>query len=323
MSYILRQQAAPKMGLGRRLLVVAVASTAAATTALAMPGSHAQSSTVSANKLEFEVASVRPNKSGGKSSMNVDPLPGDHFVPTGGLYSAKNIVLIQYIAFAYKLTLNQLQSVVSQVPWVANEQFDIEARAGGDPTKDQYRMMMQSLLADRFKMTVHYETRQIPVFGLVLAKPGKLGSHLRLHQANDPICSGPPVEPVRGIYPADAEGFPEACGNIESMEPSGPARFREGGRDLTMAKIASSNMGVLGGVGRPMLDQTDIKGTVDFSLEWAKTAANVTNSQEFHPDEDAPSFIEALREQLGLKLVPQNGPSEIFVVDHIEHPSLN
>jgi hypothetical protein len=64
-------------------------------------------------KLEFEVASVRQNKTNDKASMNVDPTPGDGMVPTGGLYSARNIVLVQYIAFAYKLTNQQLRSAVA------------------------------------------------------------------------------------------------------------------------------------------------------------------------------------------------------------------
>jgi hypothetical protein len=78
------------------------------------PAGHAQSPVASISplpkegKLEFEVASVRQNKTDGKASMNVDPTPGDSMISTGGLYSARNIVLVQYIAFAYKLTNRQL-----------------------------------------------------------------------------------------------------------------------------------------------------------------------------------------------------------------------
>lgn len=127
-------------------------------TGLCAAQSHAQSPMAvppSANvgkRLEFEVASVRPNKSDNKGFMNVNPTGGDNFTPTGGLYVARNIVLVSYISFSYKLTMKQLQSVVSQVPWITEDRFDIEARAEGNPTKDQYRQMMQSLLADRFKL---------------------------------------------------------------------------------------------------------------------------------------------------------------------------
>ena len=105
--------------------------------------------------------------------MNVDPTSFDSFTPTGGLYVAKNIALAEFVAFAYKLTNKQLASFESQVPWSLEELFDIEARAEGDPTKDQYRLMMQSLLADRFKLPVHFETRDVQIYALVLAKPGK------------------------------------------------------------------------------------------------------------------------------------------------------
>jgi uncharacterized protein (TIGR03435 family) len=285
-----------------------------------VPG-NAQSPTAAGGRLEFEVASVRQNKSNDKASMNVDPTSGDGMVPTGGLYTATNIVLAQYIAFAYKLTNQQLRSMVSQVPWVSEDRFDIEARAEGNPTKDQYRLMMQSLLADRFKMAVHFEMRQIPLFALVLAKPGKLGPQLRLHRADDPVCTTPAAA-LRGPAPVDAEGFPERCGGPQSMKPSVPGRMKSGGRDVPMARIAAILTGV-GGVDRPMVDQTGLQGTVDYSLEWIQVAANVPFGAEFHPDESAPTFEEALKEQLGIKMVSEKGSVDFFIVDHVEHPSEN
>jgi uncharacterized protein (TIGR03435 family) len=84
---------------------------------------------------EFEVASVRRNKSNDEAAINVDPTFLDGPVSTGGPYLAKNIKLIQYIAFAYRLTQNQLQSVESQVPWTTEKKFDIEAQAGATPQK--------------------------------------------------------------------------------------------------------------------------------------------------------------------------------------------
>lgn len=291
------------------------------------PAGYAQSSMAALSpsptgrKLEFEVASVRQNKTDDKASMNVDPTPGDGMVPTGGLYTARNIVLAQYIAFAYKLTNQQLRSVVSQVPWVSEDRFDIEARAEGNPTKDQYRQMMQSLLADRFKMAVHIETRQVPLFALVLVKPEKLGPQLRLHRAADPVCSTPGAV-MRGQPPADAEGFPERCGGPLSMKASAPGRMKSGGRDVPMSRFAAVLTGV-GVVDRPMVDQTGLQGTVDYNLEWMQVAANVPSGAEFHPDESAPTFEEALKEQLGLKMVSEKGPVDFFIVDHLEHASEN
>ena len=303
-----------------RTLIFLIGAMAVSSPTMAAHESLAQSP--STGKPEFEVASVRQNKSDGKSSMNVDPTSGDSFTPTGGLYLAKNIVLVSYISFAYKLTNKQLQSVVSQAPWTAVDRFDIEARAAGDPTKDQYRSMMQSLLADRFKMTVHFETREVPLYGLILAKPGKLGPQLRLHQAGDPVCSSPPAQ-TRGPIQADADGFPQYCGGPVGMKPSASGRMKNGGRNVPLTRFAAITPAGVGGVDRPVIDQTGIKEPVDYYLEWQQVAGNVPFGTGFHPDESAPTFDEALKQQLGLKLVPQKGPIDFFVVDHIEHPSEN
>jgi uncharacterized protein (TIGR03435 family) len=274
---------------------------------------------------EFEVASVRQNKSNSEASMNVDPTFSDGPISTGGLYMAKNIKLIQYIAFAYRLTQSQLQSVESQVSWTTERKFDIEARAEGNPTKAQYRLMMQTLLADRFKLKIHYETRQVPVYALILAKSGKLGPQLRLHRPDDPVCATDSPAPAPGSAhnpEVDAGGFPNACGGPRGMRPSGPGRMKAGGRDVPMARFAVI-MGGVGVVDRPMVDETGLKGTVDYSLEWRQVAGNVGFGGNFDPDESAPTFEEALRDQLGIKMVSQKGPVDFFIVDHIESPSAN
>jgi uncharacterized protein (TIGR03435 family) len=100
--------------------------------------------------------------------------PGDVYPPNGGVFSGTNVPLISYIYFAYKVTGSQFQLLLPHLPkWVLTDRFDIEARANGNPTKDQMRMMMQSLLADRFKLSMHYETQELPAFALVLANPEK------------------------------------------------------------------------------------------------------------------------------------------------------
>ena len=115
----------------------------------------------------------------------------DAFSPTGGLFRATNQPFLQYLVFAYKLASNETLSVFNQLPkWADNNRFDIEARVGGSPTKDQFRLMMQSLLEERFKLTAHHETKQQAVLGLALAKAGKLGAKLRLHSANTPCSDG-------------------------------------------------------------------------------------------------------------------------------------
>jgi len=296
----------------------------------AQPQGAAQQPAAAAGKLvegrlEFEVASVRQNKSNDDGSMNVDPTLTDGPVSTGGLYLARNIKLIQFIAFAYRLTQIQLASVVSQAPWVADDRFDIEARAAGDPGKAQYRLMMQSLLADRFKLAVHYETRQVPLYALVLARPGKLGPQLRLHRADDPVCTAQATQaPGSGLDPegVDTEGFPTACGSPLRLKASVPGRMKVGGRDVSMARFAAIETGV-GQVDRPMIDQTGLQGNVDYSLEWRQVQANAGFGAKFEADDSALNFEEALKDQLGIKMVSRKGPAELFFVDHIEHPSPN
>jgi bla regulator protein BlaR1 len=123
----------------------------------------------SAASQAFDVATVKLNDSVTQdSSMNVPLGPED--VYTGGLFSGTNVRLISYIYFAYNLTGNQFQVLMPQLPkWVITDHFDIQARAEGNPNKAQMRLMMQSLLADRFKLAVHFETRQLPSTASALA----------------------------------------------------------------------------------------------------------------------------------------------------------
>ena len=202
------------------------------------PNVHAQSQSVAQSvsvsrsegmhpaKLEFDVASVRQNKSAADSHSNFSldsgniystVNVGDIFAPKGDYFSATSQPLWRYIVFAYKLSGAQelalrfkfFTGLSSNVPsWVtggfdvAAERFDIEARASGNPTKDQMRVMMQSLLADRFKLVVHTETRQAPVFALVLVKPAKTGPNLKPHRVDDLCPSAPPSDSPPSASPA-------------------------------------------------------------------------------------------------------------------------
>jgi hypothetical protein len=121
-------------------------------------------------KMAFDVTSVKPNKSDDRVYTNFPIGPGDVYSPTGGLFSAKHLPLIAYIQFAYRMTGAQIQDLISTLPkWTLTDNFDIEARVQGNPTKDQMRLMMQALLADRFKLAMHSESQQKPVYALVLA----------------------------------------------------------------------------------------------------------------------------------------------------------
>jgi uncharacterized protein (TIGR03435 family) len=274
-------------------------------------------------KKSFDVASVKENKSGTRPSSNFPLNAGAAYSPSGGLLSGVNQPLYAYIIFAYKTTNYQNLYLLSQLPkWVTADRFDIEARAAeANPTKDQMRLMMQSLLADRFKLVVHIETRQLPVYGLVLEKPGKMGPYLRQHSDNPPCAA---IRSPGALPPANVDGvYPTVCGDI-LHPPSAPGRIRNAARDVTIGFMASSFTlgGMSNDVDRAVLDQTGLSGTFDFSLEYTP----LLNGQPpggFPADMTGPTFLEALKEQLGLKLVPQTGPVDVLVIDHIEEPSPN
>jgi uncharacterized protein (TIGR03435 family) len=269
-------------------------------------------------KIEFDVASVKPSKSNDLPSNSSFPLgPGSAYLSSGGHFSAVNFPLATYLAFAYEVMGYQQESLLSQLPrWATTEHFDIQAQTDGSPakdTKDQMRLMMRSLLADRFKLALHFETRQEPLFGLIALKPGRTGPLLQPHPNDSPCPTIPPAQPNQ-----PAGSFPAVCGGISAMPPSGPGLVRFGARNVTMPFVASM-LTSMGGLDRPILDQTGLAGNFDFALEW------VFRPRAADPPADLPGplFMDALREQLGLKLESQKGPVEVLVLEHVERPSQN
>jgi bla regulator protein blaR1 len=278
------------------------------------------------SKLAFNSASVTLNKSATQdASMNV--------TPASGLLSGTNARLISYIYFAYNVTGNQFQLLMPQLPkWVISDHFDIRARADGNPSKDQMRLMMQSLLADRFKLASHYETRRLPVFALVLVKPGTTGPQLQPHP-EDSTCSTALSQTSAGVASAPtatvAGGLPTVCGGIEGMTPSPSGRLRAGARGVPIGLLAST-LAQIGNLDRAVLDRTGLSGNFDFTFEWAPQLHGPGTPQEVlpvaanaHSGKAGPTFQQDLQEQLGLKLEPQDGPVEVLVIDHIERPSEN
>jgi len=277
-------------------------------------------------KLEFDVASVRQNKSGpgdaGGDKPHVDfPIGSDDsYASTGGVFSAVNLPLISYIIFAYKITTNNRAALLASVPdWVNSEGFNIEARTDNHQvTKNQMRLMMQSLLAERFGLVTHHEIRQVPVFGAVLAKRGKLGPQLRRHPADAPCLAAPTSQAP--AQPNSNGGFPMICGGFANyIRPSAPARRRVGGGDLALGTIVSSFTGV-GDLGRPVVDETGLIGGYDFVIEYQPEPSP---GSALPPDASGETFLEALKEQLGLKLVSKKAPIDFVIVDHVERPSAN
>ncbi len=278
--------------------------------------------------MAFDVASVKLLKPGSRLRPPNFPLAGDGFAtdsgenPHGHLWVA--FPWPRYIEFAYKLTLQPdlRQAMVARLPkWVDTDIFEIDAKAAGDPTKDQMRLMMQSLLAERFHLVVHFETQEIPVFTLTLIKPGTWGPKLIRH-ADGPSCdvSGPQNR-ATGMPDPTAAVFPPGC---EAMSvPGKNGRIVQGSRNTTMALLAEF-LARFGGNGRPVVDRTGITGRIDYRFEWTPESNRPgTPGVDVEPDPNPVTFMEALREQLGLKLQSAKAPLRILVIDHIERPSEN
>jgi uncharacterized protein (TIGR03435 family) len=283
-------------------------------------------------KMAFEAASVKRDTrdwSSVEPDINIPLDDSDTYVPTGGLYIGTNIELWSYVVFSYKLNTNQLPILKAEAPkWVDTEHFDIQARAAGNPTKDQYRLMMQSLLADRFKLAAHFESRQMPVYALVLAKPGVTGPQLRPFPDGTPCANEPPAIAGQSSFSTPqplASGFPDRCGGLGqssafwALPDFSAAVHHVGARDMTMDLIAR-NVAHMANLDRPLLDKTGLTGTFDASIEYAPAPQPGADTQA---QSSEPTFQQALADQLGLKIESTTGSVRVLVIDHIEEPTPN
>jgi bla regulator protein BlaR1 len=300
---------------------------------MAIGGALAQSP--DGGKPAFAVASVKPvtePKPGDAPRFPNMPLDSGDAKPPGGRFSA-GFSLPFYIFFAYKLApyeTTALNEQFRQLPKWANQAYAIEAKADGNPTKDQMRLMLQSLLADRFKLKVHFENREVPVLALTLVKPGKLGPNLRPH-AEGPPCPDPdsfemrePFAPIEA--PKAGVAWPSHCRNSVQFGLSTGTWL--GARDTTTELLARDLYGLgvsVGELDKPVVDRTGLEGRFDFKLELPPGMLSLGPPKPPGPD-DPPRgtpFLNAVREQLGLKLERSRGEVRMLIIDHVERPSEN
>jgi len=260
------------------------------------------------HRREFEVASVRENRSGGQATSNFPLDRGDVYYPTGGALTATNQSVVTLLIFAYKIHITEFRGgLMRRLPsWAMTARFDISARAESEkPSKEDMRLMLQSLLEDRFKLKVHREEQQMPVFGMYLVKPGQTGPQLKPH---DPTasCSAPLPVPLSGTPAARLVGlWPANCGDGTESRMS-KYLLREGGRDMTMSAVADWLTGS-GETDRPILDQTGLNGTFDFVLEFDPESLGREGLDAVQRDDSGLTFMDAVKEQLGLQVKKQNG----------------
>jgi uncharacterized protein (TIGR03435 family) len=254
-----------------------------------------------ADRPTFEVASVKPNSSG-EFGASFGGRPGQVTVRNSSL---RNIVRNTYGVQDFQ--------IVGGPDWFDKDRFDITARAATEAPQGQMILMMQSLLAERFKLVVHMETRQLPMYALVLAREGTpLGPQL-MESAADcaALAAGRGAEP-----PAPAPTNRPTCGTRAT-----PGRILAGG--VTMADL-SRNLANF--AGRFVTDRTGLMGRWNLELQWTPEPgllpALPPNAPPLPaPDPNGPSLFTALQEQLGLRLDAQRGPVEVLVVDLAERPS--
>jgi uncharacterized protein (TIGR03435 family) len=212
-----------------------------------------------------------------------------------GTYSAENHSVRQLIRQAYGLKDIQVAGGPNWIGDNSREKFDIVAKASDRVARGQLMLMLQVLLEDRFKLKFHNETRQMPVYMLVVAKPGTPAAGL-----HPPTPTGPPRSPVRGPL-SDLVG-----------------------QNATMEDLASY---LSGADGRLVVDETGLTKHYDFTLESAlgpdDPRQQLKGLKLNLPPENRPSLVEALREQLGLKLESARGPVPIMIIDSVERPSEN
>jgi len=244
--------------------------------------------------LTFDVVSVKPNQTGGRR-VSVASEPNGRFTMTN--VPAQLMLLIAYQVQPYQ--------IVGAPSWLQSEHYDLIAKApngrpaasGGTAGPGPLQFMLRNMLGDRFKLKVHTETREMPIYELVLSRgDGKLGPKL---QPSTIECGAPgggrgAASPSGGL---SLENLP-ACGLLATAASVG-------GKGLPLTELASN---LSQRVGRTVVDRTRLTGRYDFLVEYT-------------PDPDRPSIYAALQEQLGLKLDAQRGAVDVLVVDAIERPT--
>lgn len=248
----------------------------------------------------FEAASVKPNNSGDPTIM-LRPFQA------GGRADFTNIPLNILLQRAYGVQNFQISGGPG---WIASDRFDIVAKTPANTSVDQLTAMLRALLEDRFKLALHRETRELPIYALVVPRAdGKLKM-----QRSEADCAAMMTRPGPPIGPPAPNERP-VCG----MNSTRPGQILAGG--LTMADLARRLSQILG---RVVEDHTMLTGGFDFDLEWTPDQPPpLLGPQAPGYDPNGPSLFVAVQEQLGLKLEARKGPVDVLVIDHVEKPEEN
>jgi uncharacterized protein (TIGR03435 family) len=254
----------------------------------------------------FEVASVKPNRSS-EVAIRMD-------MPGGDRFTATNVPLRQLVLFAYDV---QDARLIGGPDWIRSERFDVDARAGrvlppwtpaGPPP--ELLQMLRTLLSERFRLTVHQEKRDLPVYALVVARIGQLGPAIR----PSTLGCGNPSKPSGSVVPSNPSEF--TCGMRIA-----PGQMVMGGTPMPQFATILPSF-----VQRVVIDRTGLEGAYDFRLSWTpeglRRGAPPPGAPALPPvDPDGATIFTALQEQLGLRLDPQQAPLDVIVIDRIDRPA--
>jgi uncharacterized protein (TIGR03435 family) len=249
---------------------------------------------------QFEVASIKPADPNSRAMfMRLQP---------GGRLSLSNMPLKEMIVFAYGIHPFQVTGGPS---WIENTRFNVEAKADHTLQREEMTKMLQALLADRFQLVIRKETREMPVYALVVArKDGKLGPGLTEPKACEEI------DPSKGPPPPDPNR--RGCGNMRM----GMGQYTGIAMEIDMLQMPLSRM-----LQRTVINKTGLTGKYDLTLKWTPDEAQLGTLPPDLPrptfDQAGPTIFTALQEQLGLKLESQKGPVEMYVIEKAEKPAEN
>jgi uncharacterized protein (TIGR03435 family) len=232
----------------------------------------------------IEVATIKPTKPDEQGFM---------LVFRAGRFQTTNISLSKLLAFSYGVQQKQL---IGLPPWADTDKYDIDAKPDteGTPDKKQLQGMVQKLISDRFRLTFHHDTRDLPVYALSVAKTG---AKLTKSEGQD----GLPGFGLRGL-------------GLLSVHSA------------TMSDFAAMMQETV--MDRPVIDQTELAGRYDFNLNWTPDDSQFGGmAARMPPPTDntnpPPALYTAIQEQIGLKLDAIKAPTDVMVIDHVEKPSEN
>ena len=278
----------------------------------------------------FEVASVKPSNPNAAGPLGAAPM----VLPALGRLTAQNVTLRMLVMFAYDKQPFQL---VGGPAWQNSNKFDIEARTQDVSTPlDQMRIMMRGVLADRFQMTSHTETRDVPIYALVVARDnGRLGPKLKASTDTCPDFKEQQQKMLEAIARGGISALQSVMGkpgenkpcSMTQIPPSAdnPALGIQGrGQSIDLLVTLLTQLS-----GRPVVNKTGLTGPYDFELmislqTLAAVYQEIGVSLNLPPGlPEGPALMTTVQEDLGLKLDSQRGPGEVLVIDGAELPAVD